>query len=128
VGTPDGLLRSTDGLRSWELFRANVRPDASGDDDRTAEVYAYPNPFNPGRDDRQRIRLDLGGPSDVTVRIFDVGMNLVRTLDAPGRPAGPNEVVWDGQDDRGLRVANGAYIYTVEAEGRRLSGRILVVQ
>ncbi len=128
VGTPGGLLRSTDGLQTWELFRANVRPDASGDDARAVEVYAYPNPFNPGADGRQRIRLDLGGPADITVRIFDVGMNLVRTLEAPGRPSGPNEVIWDGQDDRGLRVANGAYIYTVEAEGRRLSGRILVVQ
>ena len=55
-------------------------------------------------------------------------MNLVRTLEAPGRPAGPNEVAWDGQSDDGLRLANGAYIYTVDAGGLRFSGRILVIQ
>ena len=64
----------------------------------------------------------------MTIRIFDVAMNLVRTLEAPARPAGPNEVAWDGQSDDGLRLANGAYIYTVDAGGQRFSGRILVIQ
>ncbi|PAP78444.1 FlgD immunoglobulin-like domain containing protein [Rubrivirga marina] len=127
VGTPDGLLRSTDGAQTWELFRANVQPQAEGDDARPVDVYAYPNPFNPRNGDL-RVRLDLASSSDVQIRIFDVGMNLVRTLEAPGRPAGPNEVFWDGQSDSGLRVANGAYIYTVEAAGERFSGRILVIQ
>ena len=125
VGTPGGLLKSTDGARTWELFRADVAP---ADDARAVEVYAYPNPYNPRRDGRLRVRLDLAAPADVTVRIFDVGMNLVRTLEAPGRPPGPNEVAWDGQSDGGLRVANGAYIYTVDAGGPTLSGRILVIQ
>ena len=128
VGTPDGLLKSTDDAQTWELFRANVAPAASGDGDRPVGVYAYPNPFNPRRDGRLRVRLDLAAPSDLTVRVFDVGMNLVRTLRAEGRPAGPNEVAWDGQSDGGLRVANGAYVYTVDGGGQTLSGRILVIQ
>ncbi|WP_412070121.1 FlgD immunoglobulin-like domain containing protein [Rubrivirga sp. IMCC43871] len=127
VGTASGLLKSTDGARTWELFRADVRPGAPGDGSRTVDVYAYPNPFNPRNGDL-RVRLDLDAGSDVTVRVFDQAMNLVRTLDAPGRPPGPNEVFWDGQTDGGLRVANGAYIYTVEAAGERYSGRILVIQ
>ena len=127
AGTSSGLLRSDDGGRTWSLFRASVAPGADGDGDRPVEVYAYPNPFAPNTED-VRIRLDLAGAADVTVRVFDYGMTLVRTLDAPGRPAGPNEVVWDGRTDGGSRVANGAYIYVVEAEGRQLSGRILVIQ
>ncbi|WP_412062165.1 FlgD immunoglobulin-like domain containing protein [Rubrivirga sp. IMCC45206] len=127
VGTASGLLKSTDGARTWELFRADVRPGASADGDRTVDVYAYPNPFNPRNGDL-RVRLDLASGSDVTIRVFDQAMNLVRTLDAPGRPSGPNEVFWDGQTDDGLRVANGVYIYTVEAAGERFSGRILVIQ
>ena len=99
-------------------------PEADG---RDVEVYAYPNPFNP-RDGDVRIRLDLASASDVTVRVFDFGMNLVRTLEAPGRPAGPTEVAWDGLSEGGLRVANGAYVYVVEAEGQTRSGRILVLQ
>lgn len=125
AGTADGLLQSLDGGRTWRLFRADV-PPAGADAGRDVEVYAYPNPFAPSEGE-VRIRLDLGAPADVTVRVFDVAMNLVRTLDAPGRPAGPNEVFWDGRTDGGLRAANGAYIYVVEAGGRQLSGRILVI-
>ena len=131
VGTSSGLLASDDGGRTFQLFRANVAPSADLEGDRPVEVYAYPNPFDPGdplRDGLLRVRLDLDAAADVTVRIFDVGMNLVRTLEAPGRPAGPNEVLWDGQSDRGLRVANGAYIYTVDGGSVQASGRILVIQ
>ena len=132
VGTADGLIRSADGGRTWTLFRADVAPDAAegvrdGDTARPVDAYAYPNPFNPRRGDL-RVRADLPQSGDLTVRIYDVGMNLVRTLTATGRPAGPNEVAWDGQSDGGLRVANGAYVYTVEGGGVRASGRILVIQ
>ncbi len=127
VGVADGLLQSTDGARTWRLFRANVAPGADGEGSRPVEVYAYPNPFAPS-DGAVRIRLDLASASDITVRVFDYAMNLVRTVEAPSRPAGPNEVAWDGLSDGGLRVANGAYIYVVEAGGQRSSGRILVLQ
>lgn len=124
LGRDDGLLKSTDAGQTWTLFRASVAP---ADTARAVEVYAYPNPFDPRGGD-VRIRLDLGSPSDVTVRVFDYGMNLVRTIEAPARPAGPTEVAWDGLSEGGLRVANGAYVYVVEAEGQQRSGRILVIQ
>ena len=130
-----GLLKSTDGAQTWTLFRANVAPGTDGDGGaveegsaRDVDVYAYPNPFAPRADSAVRIRLDLDAPGDLTVRVFDFAMNLVRTLDAPGRPAGPNEVRWDGRSDGGLRVANGAYIYVVEGTGAARSGRILVIE
>ncbi|MEO0558124.1 MAG: FlgD immunoglobulin-like domain containing protein [Bacteroidota bacterium] len=127
VGTPDGLLRSDDGARTWTLFRASPAPGTTGGSTpREVEVYAFPNPYTPGSDGDLRVRFELASPSDVTVRIFDVGMNTVRQLDAPARPQGANEVLWDGRADDGSRVANGAYIYVVTAEGRQLSGSILV--
>ena len=135
VGTSGGLLRSTDGAQTWTLFRANVAPGTGVDGGsaepgsaRDVDVYAYPNPFAPRRDGGVRVRLDLDAPADLTVRVFDFAMNLVRTLDAPGRPAGPNEIRWDGRTDGGLRVANGAYVYVVEGAGATRSGRILVIE
>lgn len=127
AGTSDGLLRSTDAGLTWSLFRASPPPDTTRDGD-AVDVYAYPNPFRPGTDRLARIRFDLDGPADVTVRLYDVSMRPVRTIDQPGRSPGPVEIAWDGLADDGRRVANGAYIYTVEAGGRRLSGRILVYQ
>ena len=134
VGTEGGLLQSTDGAQTWTLFRASVAPGTDGEGGavepgsaRDVDVYAYPNPFVPS-DGPTRIRLDLDAPADLTVRVFDFAMTLVRTLDAPGRPAGPNEVRWDGRTDGGLRAANGAYIYVVEGAGATRSGRILVIE
>lgn len=134
VGTGDGLLRSGDGGQTWELLRASNEPgaDTAGDGTGAAvpdvDVYAYPNPFTPGTDGALRVRFTLDAPGDVTVRVFDTAMNLVRTVEASGRPAGPNEVSWDGLTQGGLRVSNGAYIYVVRAGGRQLSGRVLVFE
>ena len=127
VGTVDGLLRSSDGGQTWELLRASPEPGATtGRNTPDVAVYAYPNPFTPRRDTEARVRLTLDAPGTITVRVFDTAMNLVRTVEAPGRPAGANEVSWDGLTDSGLRVSNGAYVYVVDAGGRQRSGRLLV--
>ena len=134
AGTAEGVLRSTDDGASWTLLRASVppRPDPLSSfvdpDAPEVDVYAYPNPFTPRTDGFARVRFDLAAADDVTVRVYDFGMRLVRTLDAPARPAGPNEVLWDGLSDRGTRVANGAYVYVVDAGGEQLSGKLLVFE
>ena len=129
AGTGDGLLTSTDGGDSWTLFRANVPTDPATPSDETPEVeaYAYPNPFSPRSDRLCRIRFDLDDASGVRVRIFDFGMRLVADLDAGSRPAGANEVVWTGTADDGTRIANGAYIYVVDAGDTQVSGKILIL-
>ena len=125
VGTEAGLARSTDGGASWRVFRADVplrpeRPDAT---QPAVDAYAYPNPFSPALDGVVRLRFDGGA---ATVRIFDFGMRLVRTLDAPG--AGERDVTWDGFDERGVRAPNGPYFYAIERDGATVRGKILVVE
>lgn len=123
VGTGDGLLKSTDGGMTWRVFRVDVPTNPATPTDRTPEVeaYAYPNPFSPSADTFVRIRYDR---PTARIRIFDFGMNLVRTIDN----ATPNEQVWDGFDDNGNRVANGVYFYEVDASGESLRGKILVLE
>ncbi len=126
VGTGDGLARSTDGGATWTLFRADVptNPDTPTDRVPDVETYAYPNPFSPNADRYTRIRYgQAGDTAGARIRIFDFGMNLVRTLDAA-----PVEQVWDGFDDGGNRVANGVYFYEVDAGGESLRGKILVLE
>ncbi len=123
VGTGDGLVKSTDGGETWRVFRVDVPTNPAEPSDRTPEVeaYAYPNPFSPSADTVVRIRYDR---ATARIRIFDFGMNLVRTFDA----ATPTEQAWDGFDDAGNRVANGVYFYEVEAGGEALRGKILVLE
>jgi len=123
VGTGDGLIKSTDGGATWTIFRTDIptNPETPTDETPEVEAYAYPNPFSPSADRYVRIRYDRPAAS---IRIFDFGMNLVRTIP----DAAPTEQVWDGYDDDGNRVANGVYFYEVDAGGESLTGKILVLE
>jgi hypothetical protein len=72
-----------------------------------------PNPFNPGT----TIRFELPQDEQVSIRIFDVRGRVVRTLVQGRRPAGYNEVTWNGVDEAGRRVASGVYWYRLEMPG-----------
>jgi flagellar hook assembly protein FlgD len=57
--------------------------------------------------------------------VFDLSGRLVKGLvTAEVRSAGRHEVVWNGRDDAGRRVASGTYVYRLDAgdfsEARRM--------
>jgi hypothetical protein len=64
-----------------------------------------PNPFNP----RTKISFVLPAAGDATLCVYDVDGRLVRTLLSGHQEAGERTVTWDGDDDRGGRVASGLY-------------------
>ncbi|HUU26428.1 MAG TPA: FlgD immunoglobulin-like domain containing protein [archaeon] len=73
-----------------------------------------PNPFNP----RTAIIYSLpdkSAPSQVTIKVFDLRNQLVRTLVDDLKPAGSFTVYWDGTDEKGSPVASGVYLYRMEA-------------
>ena len=94
-----------------------------------------PSPFSPdgdGHEDVTVIRYVLPrGNWSVQARIFDVRGRHIRRLltDAVGSSQG--ECVWDGRDDRHLKVKMGIYIVLLEAidttEGRNLIRKGVVV-
>ncbi|MFH1502741.1 MAG: alpha/beta hydrolase-fold protein [Candidatus Eisenbacteria bacterium] len=81
-----------------------------------------PNPFS----DRTTLRFDLPDPVDVRLMVYDVAGRRVRELTTGRLPAGPHEVVWDGRDERGVRVASGIYLYRIHA-GELVEQRRMVV-
>jgi hypothetical protein len=71
-----------------------------------------PNPFNP----TTSIRFDVpAGGGDVTLRVYDVGGRLVRTLVDGPQAQGTRTVTWDGLDEAGNAVATGMYFYRLTA-------------
>ncbi len=90
----------------------------------------YPNPFNP----LTRIQYTVGSrqtkaadgglvlseveglwTADVSIRIYNLLGQLVRTLvDEPMKP-GNYQVIWDGKDDKGKEVASGIYFCKLTA-------------
>jgi hypothetical protein len=67
----------------------------------------YPNPSNPSTS----IRYELGEDACVTLKIYNMLGQLVRTLVDGHLPAGSREAVWDGRNESGASVASGMYIY-----------------
>jgi hypothetical protein len=84
---------------------------------RAPERYALtstPNPFNPST----RIRFaipDNAGAVRVSLRVYDIGGRVVRTLVQDTRGPGFHEVDWDGTDDRGNGVGTGIYFLQIRA-------------
>ena len=81
-----------------------------------------PNP-SPGT---VSFRYDLTSPGAVTLRIYDVRGRLVHTIiDRVARSIGQHIETWDGRDADGVRVPGGIYLYELNLNGRRITGKLI---
>ncbi|MFQ5652341.1 MAG: cohesin domain-containing protein [bacterium] len=86
----------------------------------------YPNPFNP----ETKIVFDLpsGLSSEVTLQVFNLQGQLVRTLLNARLLPGTHAVVWDGVDARGQAVASGVYVYTLRTKDFVATKKMLLLR
>ena len=71
----------------------------------------YPNPFNPST----TLRFDLPEVSDMTLTIYNMLGQKVRTFDYQNTSAGYHSVTWHGTNDYGDPVGAGVYLYQLRA-------------
>jgi hypothetical protein len=71
----------------------------------------YPNPFNPGT----KVQFQVPKTSDVTIKIYDMLGQVVRTLFAGEVLRGTYSANWDGLSDTGIQMSSGSYIYRMTA-------------
>ena len=71
----------------------------------------YPNPFNP----TTTIQYSLPEASHVTLQIFNLRGELVRTLVNGTQVAKLYQIIWDSKNDQGQAVAAGIYICRFKA-------------
>jgi len=71
----------------------------------------YPNPFNPVT----HISFSLPTKSEVTLSVFNILGQQVKTLASGAFEAGRHEIVWDGTNEAGEHVTSGIYLYRLEA-------------
>jgi len=67
----------------------------------------HPNPFNP----TTTISFDLVNAGKVTLNIYNIKGELVRTLASGNYPAGKHNLIWNGRDDNGKTISSGVYFY-----------------
>jgi predicted CXXCH cytochrome family protein len=71
----------------------------------------YPNPFNPST----TIRFSVPKEGPVKIEVYNVAGSLVKTVLDEAVRSGNKEVVWDGTNGNGAKVASGMYLYRIQA-------------
>jgi hypothetical protein len=89
--------------------------DGEDEESQNPSTYAlnqnYPNPYNPAT----QITYRLPQPGVVSLKIYNVQGQLVRTLVNEYKPAGTHSISWNGRSDLGMKVSSGIYFYRLQA-------------
>jgi ligand-binding sensor domain-containing protein len=91
--------------------RVEEHPSASVQD--FALLPNYPNPFNPST----TLGFRLGKDAEVSLDIFNVAGQRIRTLVRERRSSGTHFVFWNGLTDRGQSAPSGVYVVRLQAIG-----------
>lgn len=70
----------------------------------------YPNPFNPITSINYQVQLS----GDVTLNIYDVLGNKIKTLINEPKPVGDYQIKWDGTNQMGEILSSGQYFYQLK--------------
>jgi len=71
----------------------------------------YPNPFNPST----TIRYEIPKISYVTITVFNLLGEKIRTLVDTEKQAGRYSVLWNGENEAGRKVPSGLYFYQLQS-------------
>jgi hypothetical protein len=74
------------------------------------------------------VRYSLGSATEVELRVYGAGGELVRTLYSGFQAAGEHQLFWDGRDEAGRRVGSGAYLCRMTAGDFRATVKFAVVR
>jgi hypothetical protein len=85
---------------------------------------SYPNPFNSGT----TIGYSLPRTEIVTLTIYNITGQLVRTIVNERQAAGHYSVYWDGTDKSDILVANGIYVYVIRTSGFTATQKMIVLR
>lgn len=86
--------------------------DASQNPDEWQLFQNYPNPFNPNTN----IKYSIQQPALVTIEIYNVLGQKIRTLIKTELSAGVHQIEWDGSDDHGVKVSAGTYLLMMKSK------------
>ena len=119
----DGTYAFQKGIANLQTLLTALSPE------ETALLPNYPNPFNP----ETWIPYQLAEPAEVTLRIYAINGELVRTLALGHQSAGIYQTrnraaYWDGKNDIGEPVASGVYLYTLTAGEFNATRKMLIIK
>ncbi|MDH4158064.1 MAG: T9SS type A sorting domain-containing protein, partial [candidate division Zixibacteria bacterium] len=118
---PDGFTRKFF-LKSHGYYKTLKSTDLIPD--RYALGDNYPNPFNPST----TIQLSIPTAGPISLTVFNLLGQEVRTLYDGPIEAGNHEVVWNGDNEAGKPIASGVYFYRLRADGFEQSKKMILLK
>ncbi|MBN2070173.1 MAG: T9SS type A sorting domain-containing protein [Candidatus Krumholzibacteriota bacterium] len=114
---PDGRVVRNNILGDiLQYFGECVNADMTGNEETPLAnrlSQCYPNPFNPAT----TLEFSIAEKGPVTLSVFNVAGQLVKTLVNDIREAGSHRVMWDGKNEAGRDVASGIFFCKIETAG-----------
>jgi len=84
----------------------------------------YPNPFNPDT----RITFSVPRDGKVSLMVYDLLGNAVRTLVSGNLRTGEHQIIWDGRDEANRPCSSGVYFYVLETKEARLLRKMTLLK
>ncbi|MDZ7340861.1 MAG: T9SS type A sorting domain-containing protein [candidate division KSB1 bacterium] len=84
----------------------------------------YPNPFNSST----QFRYELSKGGDVTLQIFNLKGELVKTLPNHNQKQGEHSIIWNGDDEMGKNIAAGVYLCQMQFAGQTQTIKIMMIK
>ena len=75
-----------------------------------------------------KISFDLPRASKVALEVFDLRGRKVQTLVSENMSAGRHAVLWNGTDHSGRQVSSGTYFYRLQADGKSMTSKMLLLK
>ncbi len=104
-------------------------PPVANDDNsmpgvKTALGGVFPNPFS----QNTMIEYTMKESQRVELSVYNLRGQLVRTLVAENKSAGSHHAQWDGLDNNGQKLGNGAYIVRMKSGGEAFSRKLVLMR
>ena len=89
-----------------------------------SSITNYPNPFNPST----TIKLELAEGGEVSLAIYNIKGQKVKTLLECTTVPGTFDCQWDGKDESGKSVSSGQYIVKLQQKGKETAKKIMLLK
>jgi hypothetical protein len=125
---PAGIPDRADHLYDIITYLGNQLPEVTGVTPETGYrnslAQNYPNPFNPST----TIKYSVKQNAHVSLKIYNVAGQLVRTLVNSDMTAGAYTETWNGRSNSGNPVSSGVYFYKLVTKNYSMTKKMVVLK
>jgi flagellar hook assembly protein FlgD len=88
------------------------------------EISNYPNPFT----EKTYITFRINENSKVTLEIFNLNGQLIKTLIDNEVKSGTHKIIWNGKNVNNKSVPSGVYFYKLKTNSYQKTGKLVYIE